>query len=98
MLFVFFLVKIAELIPFLPDDDEIDNIPVEKTEEGTALVEEFLLEWARRKDAAADLSENDGGGAKRRKLHPQTELTELVQEYRGRMEANPWVSKVLQTF
>lgn len=69
------------------------GLPQDVTEEGTVLVEEFLKTWSARTGA---LQKNA-----RTKLDPAVEMEELrkvTEEYRQRIEANPWAAKVLESF
>lgn len=70
------------------------DFPKEVTDAGTALVEEFLMAWAQRTQAVKK-------DTKVAKLDTETEIAELkkiTEEYRGRIEANPWAAKVLASF
>ncbi|KAN0065878.1 MSH2 protein [Thecaphora frezii] len=95
-----------------PEDDEPTalSMPVEVTAQGTALIEEFMKTWAARSEALAGASsdeamDEDEEGAvspsKRRRIDPERELQELrkyVEEFRPRIQANAWASKVLESF
>ncbi|CAO1628418.1 unnamed protein product [Parajaminaea phylloscopi] len=76
------------------------DMPRDVTDKGTALVEDFLTTWARRTAASSSKSrggDNGGDGG----LTPDEELAELrkvTEEYRERIEADPWASKVLASF
>lgn len=82
----------------------------EVTDEGTALVEEFMRTWAQRsastagtqsqEDDEADTT-GEGGARKKRRMDPQTELEELrkcVEEFRPRMQANVSVGRQTSSF
>ncbi|CAO1618672.1 unnamed protein product [Sympodiomycopsis kandeliae] len=68
----------------------LKDLPKDVTDQGTALVEEFLRTWAKRsaslqgvgKDSEAELAE----------------LKKVTDEFKDRIQANPWASKVLQSF
>jgi len=87
------------------DEDEpastsvLDSLPEDVTKEGAALIDEFLKTWAAR---TSQNSEQGEKGTKRpRTADPEAELQELrkvVDEFRPRIEANPWSAKVLESF
>ncbi|EPQ31019.1 uncharacterized protein PFL1_01208 [Pseudozyma flocculosa PF-1] len=97
-----------------PEDDEPTTLSMAEdvTAEGTALIEEFMETWAARSEALAadddamDESEGGGGGAegsasKKRRVDAEAQLRELrkcVEEFRPRIQANAWASKVLESF
>lgn len=92
-------------------DDETDATLIGKPEEaekGAELIEEFMSRWAKRSaEIAEEERTNKASGdeppAKRQKASASSErqvaaLRSLVEEYRPRMEADPWVKQVLETF
>lgn len=71
------------------------DMPRDVTDKGTALVEEFLTTWAQRTAVLRSGMSADTG------LDPEKELAELkkvTEEYRERIETDPWASKVLASF
>lgn len=80
-------------------------MPPAAIEKGTALVEEFLAEWAKRSEAARARKKVRGGDAGGEggegEAEAEAELEELrkvTEEYRGRIEADPWAQRVLKSF
>lgn len=66
-------------------------------DEGSALIEEMLRTWAARcntsRDGDDDIVMEDEGNLDR-ELH---ELKRCVEEYRIRMDSNPWIKELTAT-
>ncbi|PWN39386.1 putative DNA mismatch repair protein MSH2 [Ceraceosorus guamensis] len=101
----------AEELEDLEDEDTDSplKMPKDATDRGTALVEEFLLTWAKRSAALEGADDenvgmtngSDPSSKRRRTVDPKAELAELrrtVEEFRPRCEADPWVKAVLESF
>ncbi|EST05312.1 DNA mismatch repair protein MutS, core [Kalmanozyma brasiliensis GHG001] len=84
--------KAEELEDYEEDEAKgvLDSVDDEATREGAQLIDEFLKTWAERS------GENKSG-----RRDAETELQDLrkvVDEFRPRIEANPWAAKVLESF
>ncbi|PWN30108.1 putative DNA mismatch repair protein MSH2 [Jaminaea rosea] len=92
--------KAEELEDYASDDEDEGehgaalDMPQPAIDKGTALVEEFLAEWAKR-SAKRPKSGAEGEGDAEGELE---ELRKVTEEYRERIEKDPWAQRVLASF
>lgn len=73
------------------------QLPPEVVEEGTKIVEEFLKTWASRQhdqdggDVVMSEADDDSSESQLR------ELRQCLEEFRPRIEGNPWVQQMLSS-
>ncbi|PWZ03787.1 putative DNA mismatch repair protein MSH2 [Testicularia cyperi] len=100
--------KAEELEDYEEDEEPslLNSFPEEVTKEGAALIEEFMRTWASRSAELTSRNKSaavpDGEPSSKRARHDHDaqleELKKTVEEFRPRVEANPWAAKVLASF
>lgn len=94
---------IPSLHTFADESDAMDNPfskhPKQETEDGTKLVKEFLNTWAARVPAPMEV--DDATDEDRPAASTEEEmkvLKEVAEEFRTRLEANPFTKDLLDSF
>lgn len=88
--------KADELEDFGGDDDSATKFSPEVTEEGSKLVQDLMRSWAMQTSQDSEDVDMDVGDDDRAE-EELSALRQCVEQYKDRIESNPWIQSLLTT-